>query len=78
MPTVLNASGYRFFFYSKEGREPPHIHVEGSSSTAKFWLEPVQLARSRGLRSHDVNRLRAVVIEHRLVFLEAWRGHFGA
>ena len=38
MPTVLNAGGYRFFFYSLEGSEPPHIHVEYGRSTAKFWL----------------------------------------
>ncbi|MCK4624971.1 MAG: DUF4160 domain-containing protein [Phycisphaerae bacterium] len=28
MPTVLRKSGYRFFFFSLEGFEPPHIHVE--------------------------------------------------
>ncbi len=78
MPTVLNASGYRFFFYSMEGQEPPHIHIESGSATAKFWLDPVELARSRGLRSHEINRLRALVIRHRLTFMEAWRGHFGA
>jgi hypothetical protein len=25
MPTVLRVSGFRFFFYSMEGDEPPHI-----------------------------------------------------
>ncbi len=28
MPTVLSVSGFRFFFYSLEGAEPSHIHVE--------------------------------------------------
>ena len=28
MPTVLNIKGYRFFFFSLEGNEPPHIHIE--------------------------------------------------
>lgn len=41
MPTVLKIGGYRFFFYSNEGNEPPHIHVEKSDSLAKFWLDPV-------------------------------------
>ena len=61
-----------------EGAEPPHIHVEQGGCTAKFWLDPVQLAGSRGFRSRDLNRLRALVIEHRIRFQEAWHGHFGA
>ena len=77
MPTVMTVSGFRFFFYSMEGSEPPHIHVERDQSTAKFWLDPVQLARSRGFRSHELNRMRALVIEHRITFKEAWDGHFG-
>jgi hypothetical protein len=40
-------------------------------------LEPVSLAESRGFRSHQLNRLRAMVIEHRATFLEAWDAHFG-
>src|SRR5882757_10333220 len=51
MPTVLRVSGFRFFFYSLEGSEPPHIHVEHGDNVAKFWLEPVSLAESRGFRS---------------------------
>lgn len=76
MPTVLNVSGFRFFFYSLEGTEPPHIHVEHGERVAKFWLDPVQLAGSRGFRSQELNRVRALVIAHRMAFLEAWHGHF--
>jgi len=78
MPTVMNVSGFRFFFYSMEGAEPPHIHVERDRGVAKFWLDPVRLARSRGFRAQELNRLRALVIEHRMAFKEAWHGHFGA
>jgi hypothetical protein len=78
MPTVLNLSGFRFFFYSMEGSEPPHIHVERDNCTAKFWLDPVQLAASHGFRAHEINRLRAMVIERRLEFKGAWHGHFGS
>ncbi len=76
MPTVLRVSGFRFFFYSLEGAEPAHIHVEHGDYVAKFWLEPVSLAASRGFRSHELTRLRALVIEHRSRFLEAWNAHF--
>lgn len=27
MPTILLWRGHRFFFYSNEGSEPPHVHV---------------------------------------------------
>ena len=29
MPTVLRIDGFRFFFYSLENNEPPHIHMRG-------------------------------------------------
>ncbi len=77
MPTVLRIPGFRFFFYSLEGSEPPHIHVEHGDNVAKFWLQPISLAESHGFRIRELNRLRLLVIEHRLNFLEAWHGHFG-
>jgi hypothetical protein len=76
MPTILRILGFRFFFYSLEGSEPPHVHVEHGNNVAKFWLEPVRLAEAHGFRSHELNRLRALVIEHRATFLEAWDVHF--
>jgi hypothetical protein len=76
MPTILRILGFRFFFYSLEGSEPPHVHVEHGDNVAKFWLEPVSLAEAHGFRSHELNRLRALVIEHRATFLEAWNVHF--
>ena len=78
MPTVLVEEGRRFFFYSMEGAEPPHIHVEVGGATAKFWLEPLDLASSRGFRAHELGRLRLAVISHRLTFLQAWHAHFPA
>jgi hypothetical protein len=77
MPTVLRVSGFRFFFYSLEGSEPSHIHVEHGENVAKFWLDPVSVAESHGFRSHEINRIRAVVIENRSKFQEAWNAHFG-
>jgi hypothetical protein len=77
MPTILRIGPYRFFFYSLENGEPPHIHVECDDRTAKFWIGPVELARSNGFRSRELTRLRALVIEHRLKFEEAWHAHFG-
>ena len=76
MPTVLRSGGARFFFYSLEGTEPPHVHVERGDATAKFWLDPVEVVSHRGFGRHELNRLRLLVLEHRLVLQEAWHGHF--
>ena len=76
MPTVLRVSGFRFFFYSLEGSEPAHAHVEHGDNVAKFWLNPVGVAESHGFRAHELNRIRALVIENRGKFLEAWNAHF--
>lgn len=78
MPTVLKVKGYRFFFFSLEGNEPPHIHIEHGDKVAKFWLDPVNLVSSYGFRSHDFTKVRAIVIEHRLTFLEKWNEHFSS
>jgi hypothetical protein len=47
MPEVLRVRGYRFFFFSREGHEPRHIHVEHAERYAKFWLEPIELVEAR-------------------------------
>jgi len=76
MPTVLRIGGYRFFFFSREGNEPPHIHVESAENYAKFWLEPIELAESVGYNSSELTRLRRLVEEHRGLILERWHEHF--
>ncbi|MCK5463385.1 MAG: DUF4160 domain-containing protein, partial [Bacteroidales bacterium] len=51
MPTVLRVKGYRFFFFSNEGNEPIHIHVEKAESYVKFWLDPIRIAFEFGFNS---------------------------
>ena len=70
MPTILLTRGFRFFFFSGEGSEPAHIHVEHGDKVAKYWLMPVELASSEGFRSHELTKLRALVIEHRALSWE--------
>ena len=78
MLAVLRVEGYRFFFFSREGQEPLHIHVEQAGCFAKFWLgPPVALAESRGFRSRELRRLHSLVEEHRGAFKLAWHEHFG-
>ncbi len=78
MPTILRIKGDRFFFFSLEGNEPPHIHVEHGDNIAKFWLQPVSLASSYGFRSHELASLRVIVAENSVLFLEKWYEFFGS
>ncbi len=75
MPTIERIGPYRFFFYSNEGDEPPHIHVRRERMLAKFWLREVSLASSRGFAAHELREIEAIVVSRRLQFLKAWNEH---
>ena len=77
MPTVLRIGLFRLYFYSHEPNEPPHVHVDRGEETIKPWLEPVEVAKSRGFRAHQIGGIITMVIEHRKALLEAWHEHFG-
>jgi hypothetical protein len=72
MPTVLRLEGYRFFFYSDELNEPPHIHVTSGGKSAKLWLDPVELARTTGYTMVEVNRIWRMVAAHADLLKERW------
>jgi hypothetical protein len=76
VPALLRVRGHRFFFFSLEGREAPHIHVAHAGRYAKFWLEPVELANNRGFRDHELTEIRKIVVENGQFFLEKWHEYF--
>jgi hypothetical protein len=78
MPTVLRSGPYRFYFYSHEPNEPPHVHVDRDDLSAKFWLAPVGLARNLGFNAREVNTLQSIVQANQQRLLEAWDGYFGS
>lgn len=70
MPTVLRIGPFRFHFYSDEGKEPPHIHVAAGDGECKFWLNPIRLARNRGIAPHVIREMEKLVFQHADFFLE--------
>jgi Domain of unknown function (DUF4160) len=76
MPTVMRLFGWRFHFYSDEGSEPPHIHVNTGDGECKFWLAPVRLARSENVKPVVMRRIEGVVVEQETFFLEKWHEYF--
>lgn len=78
MPTILRIGAYRFYFYSNEKGEPPHIHVQREGFLAKFWLNPISLASSKRFASHELRTIQKHVDENRAKFQEAWNEHISS
>jgi hypothetical protein len=72
MPTVLRIGAFRFHFYSDEGDEPAHIHVDTGDGECKFWLDPVVLARSVNISPTDVRKIERLVFEYRNFLMEKY------
>ena len=72
MPTVLRGGAYRFYFYSHEPLEPPACAHRRDRQSAKFWLQPVALARNLGFSAAELGRIEVVVVAHSAELLEAW------
>ena len=70
MPVVLRVRGYRFWFYEADLDEAPHVHVGRQGGEAKYWLNPVVLAKSRGFREHELTEIRDILAEHVAEILE--------
>jgi len=76
VPTVHREGAYRFFFYSADRHESPHVHIEREANRAKFWLDPVRLARSGGFGAAELVRLERLVDELQSVLLREWNEYF--
>jgi hypothetical protein len=77
MPTVLRWRGYRFFFYSGDVGEPPHVHVRKDKREAKVYLVDLTVATNIGYAPHELALIVRKVAEHRQEFERAWHDHFG-
>ena len=76
MPTLLREGPFRFFFYMGDRNEPPHVHVQRDNQIAKFWLDPVTLERSGGMRRSDIRRVERIIEENQTSFLREWDVRF--
>ncbi len=78
MPTILRAGPYRVYFHSHEPNEPPHVHVDRDEQSAKFWLNPVALARNLGFSPVELRRIQRMLKENEAILLEKWNARFGS
>ena len=76
MPKVLLVGSFRFYFYSGDRNEPPHVHVAAHASVAKFWLDPVRYHSSKGFSTVDIRRIERIIYSHAEMLIKAWNDHF--
>ncbi len=77
MPTVFRIGSFRFFFFSDEGNEPVHIHVQRDNCLAKFWITPdVELASSIRFSSVELRKIQKEVEAHKELIQEKWNEFF--
>ncbi len=53
------------------------MHVARGDCEAKFWLQPVVLARNYGLPSHEIARIVSLIEEHEEALIAAWEEFHG-
>jgi hypothetical protein len=76
VPTVFREGPYRLFFYSADRNEPVHVHVERDTGRAKFWLDPVRLARSGGFSAAELRDVERLVVANQPRLVEKWNEYF--
>lgn len=76
MPTVFTIDGFRFFFWSNEGTEPAHVHIEKGDAAGKWWLEDLTLVNQSGFKTKELRKIRELLNENQQELLDAWEEHF--
>ena len=75
--TLVRDGPYRLYFYSEEGDEQPHIHIDRDTVSAKFTLNPVALTANHGFAIAEIDQVESLVERHAALLLEAWHERFG-
>jgi hypothetical protein len=52
------------------------VHIDRDEQSAKFWLDPVALARNLGFNAQELRKIERMIREHKEKLLEAWDGYF--
>ena len=64
---------YRFFIYSQDCGEPPHVHISRDQQVAKFWLDPVELVSPGRFTGHELRDIERIIREHHEELMTKWQ-----
>lgn len=78
MPTLLRSGPYKFYFYSHEPGEPPHVHIDRDDQSAKVWLHDCSVAMNIGFSARELNVIQGLVRSHRAAFEKRWHEFFSS
>lgn len=76
LPTIFTVDGFRFFFFSNEGREPMHVHIEKGEKYSKVWMRPISLAYNYKFNGPELGRIIRIIENHFHEIEEAWNEYF--
>jgi len=76
VPSALRLGPFRFFFYAADNREPPHVHAARDSKRAKVWLQPTEIAWSKGFTRHELRLILRAVRDHNDLLHREWDEYF--
>ena len=72
---LLDFLGYKFFFWSNENAEPPHVHA------TKFWItaDGIKLDHNKSqIPQNDLKKIARYILENRADILAAWFDYFNS
>ena len=72
MPTIYRFEGFRFFFYSNEGNEPPHVHVAKGDCELKIWLNNLVIENNFGFKISERRLILKIIKKQKNQFLDQW------
>ena len=78
MPEVFRQIGFVFFFYANEGNEPMHVHVRKAGGFAKYWIEPIELEFSQGMKVSDLKIAEKLIKDHVELIKTKWNEVHGS
>ena len=82
MPTIFEAEGFRFFFYSND-HEPVHVHVRrgggeaGRRGGGVDVREEIALRESQGLKVQELARAQELAEQNRDLIIKKWHEQLG-
>ena len=67
-----------FFFYGREGHEPPHIHVIGKGGEMKVWLPSFEIASVYALSPKEQRIVLEIVSSNIELLRKEWENFHGS
>jgi hypothetical protein len=55
-----------------KGNEPMHIHVRKAGGFAKYWIEPIELEFSQGMKVNDLKVAEKLIKNHVELIKRKW------